>query len=142
MESIINQYGMKLLSLVLAFICGKAGYEVGKLAVKYIRTEILQMVAEKSMQYVEQVYKLIHGEEKMEKALETARTMLGKLGLKFDAKEMRILIEAAVCAFNEGLQKGKNASAALQGNDNPEADPETKAASFEDEKEYSGLLEE
>lgn len=102
----VHEYGMKLIALALAILFGKLGYEIGKLAVKYLNTAIKTEIAEKSMEYVEQVFKLLHGEEKMQKALEAARTQLSKIGLKFDAEEMRFLIEAAVGAFNEGFRKG------------------------------------
>ena len=39
-------------------------------------------------------------------ALKVAAQLLAKLKIKFDAKEMRTLIEAAVGAFNKGLNKG------------------------------------
>lgn len=146
MEEFLHTYGMKLAALVLAIIFGKIGYEAGKLAVKYLSTTIKREIAEKSMQYVEQVYKLLHGEEKMQKALETARVFLAKLGMKFDAEEMRFLIEAAVGAFNEGFRKGhgQNDSWALPESAEPD-EPEdlpNQMEIFEDEKETSGLLEE
>ncbi len=142
MREFINEYGMKLLALVLAIIFGRAGYEVGKLATKYLSTAIRQKVAEKSVEYVEQVFKLIHGEEKLEQALETARILLEKIGLHFDADEMRILVEAAVGAFNNGIQNGKNDSAALLEPAEPEKTPIHQTIAFTDEKETSGLLEE
>lgn len=56
MEEFLHTYGIKLAVLVLVIIFGKIGYEAGKLAVKYLSTTIKREIAEKSMQYVEQVY--------------------------------------------------------------------------------------
>lgn len=143
MEEFLHTYGMKLAALVLAIIFGKIGYEAGKLAVKYLSTTIKREIAEKSMQYVEQVYKLLHGEEKMQKALETARVFLAKLGMKFDAEEMRFLIEA-VGAFNEGFRKGngQNDSGALPESAESEEAPIYQTTIFGDVKEISGLVDE
>jgi hypothetical protein len=54
---------------------------------------------------VEQVWKDIHGEEKLQRALEAAEILLRKKGIPFDADEMMILIEAAVAEFNGVFHK-------------------------------------
>ena len=57
------------------------------------------------MKFVEQVWKTLHGTDKLNKALETAEALLKKKGITFDAEEMRVLIEAAVVEFNNVFQK-------------------------------------
>ena len=61
------------------------------------------------MLFVEQTVKDLHGEEKMMEALKVAAQLLAKWKIKFDAKEMRTLIEAALGAFIKGLNKGVGA---------------------------------
>lgn len=95
---------------VAAAVVGCA-YGLGKLvsalAARYLTDENKRNAAETAMAYIEQVYKNLHGEEKMQKALEAAEVLLSKIGITFDADEMRILIEAAVCAFNAGKKSDK-----------------------------------
>ena len=54
---------------------------------------------------MEQVWKDIHGADKLRKALETAEALLKKKGIPFDADEMMVMIEAAVQEMNEVFQK-------------------------------------
>ena len=70
---------------------------------------------------MEQVWKNLHGPEKLRKALETAQVLLSKKGIDFDAEEMEILIEAAVAEFNEAFRKpldSENADASRDNNEN------------------------
>ena len=99
---IINTYGPALTNLLLIIIFGAIGITFGK----FLNTEVKQTIARNAMLFVEQTFKDLHGEEKMMEALKVAAQLLAKLKIKFDAKEMRTLIEAAVGAFNKGLNKG------------------------------------
>ena len=62
-------------------------------------------IAKAVVQFVEQVYKDIHGEEKLFAALDRASQLLAEKGIKFSAVEMETLIEAAVAEFNEAFHK-------------------------------------
>jgi len=99
LEYFMYTYGNQILLVLLCAIFGTAGYGLKKLLGKYLDTATKQSVAETSMLYVDQVYDDLHGEEKMEKALSSAETLLNKYGIPFDAEEMRILIECAIKAF-------------------------------------------
>lgn len=105
MLEIINAYGTQIIRAILVALAGGLGTFVATLAGKYINTEIKRTVAKVAAQFAEQVWNALHGEEKMQKALEAAASLLKKYGVKFDATEMRILIEAAVGEFNEVFAK-------------------------------------
>ena len=99
---IINTYGPALLDLLLTIIFSAIGILLGR----YLNTELKQTIARNAMLFVEQTVKDLHGEDKMLKALNVAAQLLAKWKIKFDAKEMRTLIEAALGAFNNGVNKG------------------------------------
>lgn len=104
-NTIITTYGTPLVGLILSIVFGGLGLIAKKLFDKYIDTPIKEAVARTAAAFVEQIWKDIHGAEKLQKALETAEILLKKKGLAFDAEEMKILIEAAVAEFNDAFAK-------------------------------------
>lgn len=101
----IYTYGSQVLLAVLCAIFGMMGLVAKRMATKYLNTETKRKVAKIAAQFAEQAWNALHGEEKMQKALEAAASLLAKYGIKFDAAEMRIFIEAAVGEFNEAFAK-------------------------------------
>lgn len=104
-KTIITTYGTPLVGLILSIVFGGLGLIAKKLFDKYIDTPIKEAVARTAAAFVEQIWKDIHGTEKLQKALETAEILLKKKGIDFDAEEMKILIEAAVAEFNDAFAK-------------------------------------
>ncbi|MBQ8238753.1 MAG: hypothetical protein IJZ39_11470 [Oscillospiraceae bacterium] len=104
-KTIIATYGSPLAAVILSIVFGTLGMIAKKLFDKYIDTPIKEAVARTAAAFVEQIWKDIHGAEKLQKALETAEILLKKKGLAFDAEEMKILIEAAVAEFNDAFAK-------------------------------------
>lgn len=101
----INQYGMEILSTVIVAIAGYIGVVVKGLVTKYINDKTKQAVAKTAVRFVEQVYKDFHGEEKLNEAMEAAADMLAEKGITVSDLELRVLIEAAVCEFNDAFKK-------------------------------------
>ena len=62
-------------------------------------------VAKTAVQFVEQVYKDLHGEDKLNTALEAASDMLAEKGITVSELEMRVLLESAVAEFNDAFNK-------------------------------------
>ena len=104
-EYFIYCYGNQILLLIICAIFGSLGFVVRKFATEYINNDAKRAIATAVVQFVEQAWKTLHGEEKLHKALETARVLLEKKGIEFDAEEMEVLIEAAVAEFNEAFRK-------------------------------------
>lgn len=102
-NGIFETYGVQLMQAVLCAIGGGLGYMAWKLYNRYIDTAEKRSVAYTAAAFVEQVWKDIHGPEKLAKALETAQVLLKKKGIAFDKAEMEILIEAAVGQFNDAF---------------------------------------
>jgi len=101
----INQYGMQILYVVITAIAGYFGMVFKKLATKYAHDKTKESVAKKAVQFVEQVYKELHGEEKFNAALAAATEMLAEKGITATDLELRVLIEAAVAEFNAAFNK-------------------------------------
>ena len=101
----INQYGMQILYTLLTAFFGYIGILVKNLVKKHLDDKTKQDVAKTVVKYIEQVYKDIHGEDKLNKALASASAMLAEKGITVTELEMRVLIEAAVAEFNNAFNK-------------------------------------
>lgn len=104
----LNQIMPSLVDFIAVVVgCGLmyAGQYVKKLYNRYVDNETKKDVVNTTVQYVEQVYQDIHGEEKLEKALERASKLLQEKGITISNTELETLIESAVCGFNDGFNK-------------------------------------
>lgn len=97
----INQYGTTILYAVVTAIGGYLAIVAKNLATKYINDKTKQKVAKTVVRAVEQLYKDMHGDDKLNKALESAAEMLAAKGITVTDLELRMLIEAAVGEFND-----------------------------------------
>ena len=82
---------------------------VKNLYTKYVNTKIKQDIAKTVVRGVEQIYKDLHGEEKLDAALKAASEMLAEKGSTASELELRMLIEAAVAEFNDAFHKTEGA---------------------------------
>lgn len=110
MESVINflnEYG--ILSAIITAAASALGVLAKKLWDKTVGDKVKEDtkkdVAKLVVKYVEQVYKDIHGEEKLEKALEAFSEMLGQKGITISDLEMRVYLESALAGFNNAFTK-------------------------------------
>ena len=101
----INQYGLEILYTVIMAIAGYVGIVIKNLATKYINDKTKRSVAKTAVQFVEQVYKDLHGEEKLNAAFAAASEMLSEKGIYVSDLEMKVLLEAAVAEFNKAFEK-------------------------------------
>lgn len=108
LEYFISNYGFAIFGLILCAIAGCLGHGAKRIYTRYVNDETKAAIAKTAAAFVEQVWKNIHGPEKLQKALETAEALLKKKGIDFDAEEMEVLIEAAVAEFNEAFKKPVN----------------------------------
>ena len=101
----INQYGTEILYAVIMAVAGYIGIVVKNLCTKYINDKTKAAVAKTAVQFVEQVYKDLHGEDKLNTALSAASEMLMEKGITVSDLELRVLVEAAVGEFNNAFNK-------------------------------------
>ena len=105
LDYLLFSYGGEIAVLAVTVVFGCLGYAAKQIYKNLVTDQQKEAIAKTAARCVEQVWKTIHGPEKMEMALQYAETLLAKKGIKFDAEEMSILIEAAVAEFNEAFKK-------------------------------------
>lgn len=114
MTEIFMQYLTEIVSALLSAFAVWLGLELKKLAQKYVNTQTKKDVAKTVVQAVEQMYKDLHGDEKLNKAMERASVMLEEQGVHVTTLELRTLIEDAVGEFN-GVFWADNAAVIVEG---------------------------
>lgn len=125
--NIINQYLTQIILALLLALAAFLGAQVRNLYRKYVTTEIKQNVIRTAVRFVEQVYKDIHGPEKLAQAMAKASEILEGYGITISESELVAMIEAAVNEFNNTFwrddAKGKHehgtpaAAPAAEGNE-------------------------
>lgn len=92
----IDLYGMELIGLLLVMLFGTFGLAAKRL----LDTPVKQLLAKAVVRFVEQVYKELHGEDKLNAALNTLSQLLAQRGIHATEQEMTVLLEAAVAELN------------------------------------------
>lgn len=95
----------ELITTAVIALFGWLGLQAKNLYKKLITTKIAQDVCRTTVRYVEQVYKDLHGEEKLHKAMERAAEILASKGIYISENELESLLEAAVNEFNNSFTK-------------------------------------
>ena len=101
------EYGMEIVSLIITAILGCLGAAAKKLYNRYIDDQTKEKIARIAVRGVEQMYKELHGEVKLDKAMEAAAEMLADRGIKITTFELKMIIEDAVGEFNEAFKKAE-----------------------------------
>jgi len=104
-EFFVTTYGELILRAVLYAVFGCIGYAIKEIIRLYLNDKTKLSIAKSAVNFVEQVWKDIHGNDKLMKALEKAEILLKKKGIEFDAEEMMVLIESAVKEMNDVIHK-------------------------------------
>ena len=104
-REIINMYGVEIIGTLLVAMAGIAAMVAKNMAAKYLDTDTKRTLAKVVVQFVEQAYKHLHGEDKLNAALVTLADLLAEKNIHATEVEMRVLIEAAVAEFNEVFKK-------------------------------------
>lgn len=95
-----STYGLPILYAAVTAVAGWLGVQIKKLYERHINTKVKADVARTVVVGVEQIYKDLHGPEKLAKALDAAAEMLAERGITVTSLELRMLIEAAVGELN------------------------------------------
>ena len=105
MNEILATYAMEIIKVIALMIFTIIGVSAAKLQAKYINTETKRKVAATTVAYIEQVYKDLHGDEKLARALAVAASILSQKGIKTTEEELKVLLEAAVKEMNDKFKK-------------------------------------
>ena len=101
----VNAYGNQILNTLVTAIFGYLGIVAKNLLMKHFNDKAKKDVAKNAVQFVEQVFKNLHGEEKLNEAMKAASEMLAEKGINITELELRVLVEAAVAEFNKAFEK-------------------------------------
>ena len=94
---------MGIITAVVSFV----GLKIKEAYTKYVDTKTKKEIVKSTVQYVEQIYKDAHGEEKLEKAKEKALEWLNERKIKISNTELEVLIESTVNTFNQSLKESE-----------------------------------
>ena len=103
-KEFVSNYGSSILYTVITAIFGYIGIALKNLFTKYINDKTKKDVAKTCVKAIEQIYRDLHGEEKLNKCIEYVSAMLGEKGIVISEIEIRMLIEAAVREMNEPIK--------------------------------------
>lgn len=104
---IIDMYGAEIIGTLLVALTGIFAMVVKNMAAKYLDTDTKRTLAKVVVQFVEQTYKELHGQDKLSAALVVFSELLAEKNIHATASEMTIMIEAAVAEFNKVFEKPK-----------------------------------
>ena len=119
LKNFISENGVEILGAIITAIAGYIGVVLKNLYTKYINDKTKQSVVKTCVQAIEQLYKDLHGEEKLNKVIESATDMLAEKGISITDLELRMLIESAVGEFNDNFNKDTLSNDIVEENDSP-----------------------
>ncbi len=105
------EYLAELLIALFTAVAGFFGAKFKKLIEEKIKSEEKRKIVKDSVKAVEQIYKSLHGTDKLKKAMENASAILCDKGINITELELMTLIESAVCEFNDAFNKASWAEA-------------------------------
>ena len=102
MNEFISVYGLPIIGSIVTAVLGWVGLQIKALYERYVNTKEKQAVCKTVVAAVDQIYKDLGGEEKLNKAIEAASDMLNARGIACTELELRMLLESAVYALKGG----------------------------------------
>jgi hypothetical protein len=97
---IVTLYAPQVMEAVLYVVVSLLALAAAKYLKPILQNKVIKAIAKNVVLFVEQTYKDLHGEDKLNKALEAFSEMLAERKIKVSANEMRVMLEAAVAELN------------------------------------------
>lgn len=105
MWEFLQPYLLEIIAGILTAVATYIGARIKKIYEEKVNTETKEKVVTIAVNAVEQIYKELKGEEKLDKCLEAATEMLTEKGIVASELELRMLIESVVNGFNKGRKE-------------------------------------
>ena len=105
----IATYGVTIMYTVLTAVFGYAGIVAKNVYTKYVNDKTKRAVVQTCVTAIEQIYKDLDGEEKLDKCIEAASEMFEEKGIQIGATELHLLIESSVIEFKKGFDSDSEA---------------------------------
>lgn len=99
----VSMYGTTILYSIITAVAGYIGLAIKNAYTKYINDKTKKDVVKTCVNAVEQLYKDLHGQDKLDKCIDSVIQILGEKGISITELEIRMLIEAAVSEFNQSF---------------------------------------
>lgn len=107
-DEFMGLYGNELFYTLVTAVFGFLGIQLKAIYEKWIDTKVKKEVAHTVVMAVEQLYKNLEGDKKLDKAYDYLIEMLAEKGITVTELEARMLLEGAVGTFNECFKEGNN----------------------------------
>ena len=107
-KEFIAEYGLEILMGIITFIAGYLGIVAKKLFTRWVNTKEKKEIVRECVKFTEQVYKTLHGDDKLAEAMKAASEMLTEKGIPVTDLELRVLIEGALAEFNDAFSKAED----------------------------------
>ena len=107
MKEFITTYGFEILSAIITTLIGYVAIALKGIFKKLANDNTKKAVAKTVVCAVEQIYKDLNGEAKLNQGIAYMTELLAEKGIKISETEMRVLIEDAVGEFNKVFKKGE-----------------------------------
>lgn len=105
MADLMSGYAYQIVLIILLALASFLGAQIKRMYTKYVTTEIKQAVCKTAVRFVEQVYRDIHGQEKLKAAMQKASELLEEKGIAITEIELIAMLEAAVNEFNNSFAR-------------------------------------
>ena len=96
----IDNYGLTIIYAVLTAVAGFIASQIKKIYEEKVNTQTKKDVVKTCVKAVEQLYRDLHGAEKLEKEKESIVEMLNQKGIEITELELDMFIEEVVAEFN------------------------------------------
>lgn len=96
----ISEYGVTIIYAIITAVVSYIGVKIKNIYEKYVDDKTKREVAKMCVEAVEQIYKDLHGKEKLDKCIESISQLLNDKGIAISEIEIRMLIESAVREMN------------------------------------------
>lgn len=100
----IQPYLLEIIAGILTAVATWIGTKIKKIYQEKVNTETKEKIVKTVVNAVEQIYKDLKGEEKLDKCIENIVEMFNEKGLIASELEIRMLIESVVNGFNKGKE--------------------------------------
>lgn len=104
MLELLQPYLMEIIVTILTAIATYIGAKIKKIYEEKVNDETKRKVVSTVVKAVEQLYKDLNGEEKLEKAQENIVEMLNEKGIMITELEMNMLIEEVCNSFKKEVK--------------------------------------
>lgn len=100
---ILNEIVPVLITGLVA-VLSYLGVAIKNKVAEKIDTETKKSLVETTVKYIEQVYKDVHGDEKLQIALQKAASLFKEKGIKIGTTELEMMIEEVVNNINKEVK--------------------------------------